>query len=478
MLLVLALTSLVVSLARPAHATKVPRERATVMLAIDVSNSMAATDVSPTRLIAAKQGAQAFIDQLPARINLGLVSFSGTASVQVEPTRDRQAVRQAINALELGPSTAIGEGVFACLQAIKDSSARLRDAQGLPPARIVLLSDGSTSTGRSNDQAAQAAKAAKTPVDTIAYGTQDGSVVISGRGDPGPGQRRRAAPARRTDRRHLSPGDQQRRVARCLSRARQLDRLPEHPQGDRRLVHRHRTRPRAGFGRPGAVVAGEVPVSPMLLRSSRTASAPDGRNLLSSLAFGPLDARADIELRAAGITDPELRQAFLTCRRINAATGRTFYLSTLLLPPGKRPYVHALYGFARYADDLVDDLAARADVAERATALQNWAAAFPDGTPGDHDPTGQQVIAAVRHTMQRWQLPRDYFEAFLRSMRMDLTVTEYATWDDLLTYTYGSAAVIGLQMLPILGADAQGGRPLRRGPRGGLSAGQFHPGRG
>jgi Ca-activated chloride channel family protein len=185
-LLILALTSLVISLTRPAHASKVPRERATVMLAIDVSNSMAATDVSPTRLIAAKQGAQAFIDQLPARINLGLVSFSGTASVQVPPTRDRQEVRRAINALELGPSTAIGEGVFACLQAIRDSSARLRDAQGLPPARIVLLSDGSTQTGRSNDSAAQAARNAKVPVDTIAYGTQDGTVVIQGQPIPVP----------------------------------------------------------------------------------------------------------------------------------------------------------------------------------------------------------------------------------------------------------------------------------------------------
>jgi Ca-activated chloride channel family protein len=185
-LLILALTSLVVSLARPAHASKVPRERATVMLAIDVSNSMAATDVSPTRLVAAKEGAQAFIDQLPARINLGLVSFSGVATVQVEPTRDRQAVRQAINGLELGPSTAIGEGVFACLQAIKDSSARLRDAQGPPPARIVLISDGSTKTGRSNDEAARAAKAAKVPVDTIAYGTQDGTVVLPGQPIPIP----------------------------------------------------------------------------------------------------------------------------------------------------------------------------------------------------------------------------------------------------------------------------------------------------
>jgi phytoene synthase len=198
------------------------------------------------------------------------------------------------------------------------------------------------------------------------------------------------------------------------------------------------------------VVAGEAAVSPLLLRTSRPLPRPDRSNVLASLAFGALDARAETELRAAGIVDPELRQAFLTCRRINAASGRTFYLSTLLLPPGKRPYVHALYGFARYADDLVDDLAARADVAERAAALQRWAAAFPDGNPGEQDPTGRQVMSAVRHTMQRWDLPRDYFEAFLRSMRMDLTVTEYATWDDLLTYTYGSAAVIGLQMLPIL----------------------------
>ena len=191
-------------------------------------------------------------------------------------------------------------------------------------------------------------------------------------------------------------------------------------------------------------------MSLMLVRSSRPASSADRFHPISSLAFGALDSRADTELRAAGITDPELREAFLTCRRINATSGRTFYLSTLLLPPGKRPYVHALYGFARYADDLVDDLAARADVAERAAALKSWAAAFPDGTPGDDDPTGRQVMSAVRHTMQRWELPREYFEAFLRSMRMDLTVTEYGTWDDLLTYTYGSAAVIGLQMLPIL----------------------------
>ena len=185
-LLLLALGALVVSLARPTQDHKVPRERATVMLAIDVSNSMAATDVSPSRLIAAKQGAQAFIDQLPARINLGLVSFSGTATVQVAPTQNRQAVRQAVNALNLGPSTAIGEAVFACLGAIKDSAARLSDARGQPPALIVLLSDGETTKGRSNQEAARAAVAAKVPVDTIAYGTPNGVLELQGERIPVP----------------------------------------------------------------------------------------------------------------------------------------------------------------------------------------------------------------------------------------------------------------------------------------------------
>jgi phytoene synthase len=159
---------------------------------------------------------------------------------------------------------------------------------------------------------------------------------------------------------------------------------------------------------------------------------------------------ARAELRAAGITDPQLQAAYLTCRRLNGEHGRTFYLATLLLPPAKRPYVHALYGFARYADEIVDDLGATSTVEQRAATLDAWASAFPDGLPAGGDPAGAQVLLAVQDTMARWSLPRDYFESFLRAMRMDLTVTEYATWDDLLTYTYGSAAVIGLQMLPIL----------------------------
>jgi Ca-activated chloride channel family protein len=186
-LMLLALTGMVFALARPAKAQRVPRERATIMLAIDVSNSMAATDISPNRLAAAKSGAQAFIDQLPPRINLGLVSFSGSAAVLVPPTTDREAVRAAINGLQLGPATAIGEGIYASLQAISSAGERLTDTtQSPPPAAIVLLSDGETTRGRPNTQAGQAAKDAHVTVDTIAYGTAGGTLDVGGQLIPVP----------------------------------------------------------------------------------------------------------------------------------------------------------------------------------------------------------------------------------------------------------------------------------------------------
>jgi phytoene synthase len=155
------------------------------------------------------------------------------------------------------------------------------------------------------------------------------------------------------------------------------------------------------------------------------------------------------ELTAAGIMQPRLRASYGACRRLHAAHGRTYYLATRLLPPDRRPFVHALYGFARYADEIVDDLAATASVAERADLLQ----AFGDGFLADlkagrsDDPVG----AAVVDTLLRFQIPVAHVEAFLSSMAMDLTVTEYETWGDLQRYVYGSAAVIGLQMVPILG---------------------------
>jgi Ca-activated chloride channel family protein len=184
-LLLLCLAALVLSLGRPARVERVPRERATVVLAIDVSNSMAAEDVEPTRLIAAEDGALAFVNQLPPRLNLGLVAFSGTASVLVSPTTDRPAVQNAIRTLELGPGTATGDAVEASLTAIKSVPG---GGPGQPPApgRIVLLSDGGRTRGELNSTAASAARQAGVPVSTIAYGTPDGTVTIQGTTIPVP----------------------------------------------------------------------------------------------------------------------------------------------------------------------------------------------------------------------------------------------------------------------------------------------------
>jgi len=154
------------------------------------------------------------------------------------------------------------------------------------------------------------------------------------------------------------------------------------------------------------------------------------------------------ELDQAGITDPQTRESYLRCRELNAAYGKTYYLATLLLPAGKRPYVHALYGFARYADEIVDDLASTLTEQEKAAWLGEWGEKFlVDVERGSSD---DLVCRAVVDTVQRWQIPLDHFRAFLHSMAMDLTVTEYETYDDLYEYVYGSAAVIGLQMVPIL----------------------------
>ncbi|WET81811.1 phytoene/squalene synthase family protein [Amycolatopsis sp. QT-25] len=152
------------------------------------------------------------------------------------------------------------------------------------------------------------------------------------------------------------------------------------------------------------------------------------------------------ELDAAGITGPALRAAYTACRRINAHHGRTFFLATRLLPPRTRPFAHALYGFARMADELVDNPAPGTDPA---TALDEVAVMvariFDGGTPAD------PVLTALADTVRRHDLDRALFDAFLRSMAMDLEITEYATYADLREYVHGSAEVIGLQMLPVFG---------------------------
>ena len=155
------------------------------------------------------------------------------------------------------------------------------------------------------------------------------------------------------------------------------------------------------------------------------------------------------ELTAAGIVDPKLRASYQECKRLNSIHGKTYYLATLLLPPAKRPHVHALYGFARYADEIVDDLASNLTLDEKALLLKKWSnQVLSDIKSGSsNDP----IAAAVVDTTSRFKIPIAHFEAFLHSMNMDLTVRQYQTYEDLHKYVYGSAAVIGLQMVSVLG---------------------------
>lgn len=175
---VLLLSMLIMALgtARPAVDTREPLERATVILAIDVSLSMQATDVAPSRIEAAKVSAKDFVKQLPASFNVGLVAFAKSANVLVSPTKERSAVLQAISGLQLAEATATGEAVFTSLDSVR--SVPTDGAAGLPPSRIVLLSDGYRTAGRSIEDAASAAASAKVPVSTIAFGTDSGSVRI------------------------------------------------------------------------------------------------------------------------------------------------------------------------------------------------------------------------------------------------------------------------------------------------------------
>ena len=144
-----------------------------------------------------------------------------------------------------------------------------------------------------------------------------------------------------------------------------------------------------------------------------------------------------------------LAQSYEECKRLNALHGKTYYLATLLLPAKKRPPVHALYGFARYADEIVDDLASTLSEEEKAHELRTWGAGvLADLRRGE---SNDLIGRALVDTVNTYSIPLEYFEAFMKSMEMDLTVTRYNNYDELMTYVYGSAVVIGLEMLPILG---------------------------
>jgi Ca-activated chloride channel family protein len=191
-LLVLSLLAFTVAMAGPTHDVRIPRNRAVVMLVIDVSQSMRATDVSPSRLAAAQDAAKQFAGQLTPGINLGLIAFAGTATVLVSPTTNRDATKNAIDKLQLADRTATGEGIFTALQAIATVGAVIGGGDKPPPARIVLMSDGKETVPSNPDNpkgaytAARTAKDQGVPISTVSFGTPYGYVEINGQRQPVP----------------------------------------------------------------------------------------------------------------------------------------------------------------------------------------------------------------------------------------------------------------------------------------------------
>ena len=183
---VLALAALNLAFAQPKGEVDVPRERATIVITIDVSRSMIAQDVAPNRFDAAKAAARDFLQLLPGGFNVSLVSFAGTAAVVVPPTADRGVVGAAIDNLQVAPSTAIGEGIYSSLDAMAQAPADPDHPDDPAPGAAVLLSDGYTNVGRPSDQAAAEAKKQRIPIYTIAYGTANGYVESNGRREPVP----------------------------------------------------------------------------------------------------------------------------------------------------------------------------------------------------------------------------------------------------------------------------------------------------
>lgn len=191
-LLISSLTLLTIAMAGPQNDVRVPRNRAVVMLVIDVSQSMRATDIEPSRLAAAQVAAKQFADQLTAGINLGLIGYAGTATVLVSPTTNRDATKTALDKLQLADRTATGEAIFTALQAIATVGAVLGGGDEPPPARIVLMSDGKETVPSNPDNpkgaytAARTAKDQGVPISTVSFGTPYGYVDINDQRQPVP----------------------------------------------------------------------------------------------------------------------------------------------------------------------------------------------------------------------------------------------------------------------------------------------------
>jgi Ca-activated chloride channel family protein len=189
--LLVALVVFILAFAQPARVVRTAKQRATVVLTLDVSGSMVATDVAPTRLGAAQDAARNFVEALPPGVQLGLVSFSSTASVLVAPTSDRSTVLAAINGLQAGGGTATAAAINLSVKAITSVPVG-KDGKAAPGA-IVLMSDGSPNIGEGNQSAdasvqteAAAAKAAGVKINTIAFGTPNGTITIQGESIPVP----------------------------------------------------------------------------------------------------------------------------------------------------------------------------------------------------------------------------------------------------------------------------------------------------
>ena len=182
----LSLITLTAAFARPKTQVDVPRERATIVIVIDASLSMEATDVKPNRLAAAKQAAIAFVQSLPDKYNVAVVSLSGNPNILVPPTTAHNTVENAINTITLQESTAIGEGIVTALRALEQAPKDRSNPDAIAPGAIVMLSDGTNTAGRSPQQAAAEARSAKVPVYTIAYGTENGFVDLDRKREPVP----------------------------------------------------------------------------------------------------------------------------------------------------------------------------------------------------------------------------------------------------------------------------------------------------